>query len=84
MKTDLDNSKKDFRVWWSTGKTQRYFYVDNVDEAKLVYATLSRREQDDESIDYNAGGLEYRGLMGDWSEWYNDYGEDIGEVIDNE
>lgn len=81
----MDDYNKDFRVWWNTDGDEFEFFVDTIDEAKIVLKTLTRRDLQDDTIGYNAGGLEERNHEADeWNEWYDDDGRDITEVMNDE
>lgn len=82
--------KGDLRVWWIPQVPGKPFHVTvkSVDEAKLLLRTLADYDlfQFEHHIkpDYcNAGGLEeFDGQ--EWCEWYNEDGDDIDLVMDNE
>ncbi len=81
----MDNEQLPYRVWWSTNRVMRYFYIEHVWQAKIVYATLVKREQDDLTVDMNAGGLEmFDKLTKEWVEFYDDDGQDISEFYEED
>lgn len=71
-----------YRVWWSTSGVLKYYYVDSIEQAVTVITTLSLREVDDESVDFNFCGLEVKN-KNDWEEYYDEDGCDISDIIDN-
>jgi len=80
--------KSKLRVWWIPQIPMKGFHVPvmTITEAMLILDTLARYDifQYENKIkpDYsNAGGLEVL-EDGEWSEWYNDEGQDIDEVMD--
>ena len=61
-----------------------YLEVKNIKEAKIVLNTLTKRDLNDERITDNVMGLEeFTGnkQAGEWSEYYNEDGENIDEII---
>lgn len=71
------------RVWWNTEQTVRYYYVTTIEDAMKVLSVLTTREMDDDSIEFNASGLEqYDGQ--EWTEYYDDDGRDIQEMMAEE
>jgi len=70
---------EELRVWWNTNSHQRYFPVNNINEALLVIKTLAIREQDDDTVVWNASGLEVK-EDGEWVEYYSRKGFDIKEI----
>ena len=60
-----------------------HFDVNNVDEAIMVINTLIKRDLNDDRITDNMMGLE-EFIDGDWSEYQNEEGMDINELIEEE
>lgn len=81
------NKQGDLRVWWIPQVPMKPFHVavKNIDEAILLLNTLADYDlfQFKNSIkpDYcNMGGFEVF-ENSEWSEWYDEDGNDIDEVI---
>lgn len=76
------------RVWHSTNLFHTEIPVSSIDDAKKIIDMLAESDLNNPNIDYNAFGLEEHDENfpenGGWSEWYNDNGEDIVEVMDSE
>ena len=72
------------RVWWSRNVPNRpkYFKVKDIEEAKRTIEELTQEDLKDKSVEDNVGGLEVF-ENGEWSEYYNDDGQDIMEIIDS-
>lgn len=79
----MDDSLKPLRVWWHSDGDYYEFFVDTVDEAKIVLRVLTHRDLQNKSIGYNAGGLEER-YEGRWEEWQDKDGLNISEVMGEE
>lgn len=83
---EVKPNEGDLRVWWVPNPPREPFYypVKTVDEAKKVIDVLAQYDLYlGELIVANGSGLEvYDGE--DWTEWDNEDGDDIGEVIDND
>lgn len=80
-------SEGSLRLWWIPQVPGKPFYVDvtTIAGAMLVYGTLARYDafQYENFIkpDYsNAGGLEVY-ENGERSEWYDEYGCDLSEIM---
>lgn len=68
------------KVWRSSNKGYVEIQVNNDIEAMRKIDILSRADLLDNSIQWNAFGLlEYQD--GEWSEWYNDNGDSIMDVL---
>ena len=76
--------KDNFRVWWCTSGTITRYYVENIENAKLIINALIIREEDDESIVWNAHGLEKINEYDQWEEYYDEDGLNIEEIMDQE
>ena len=61
-----------------------FYYVGNVEEAIRVIDSEANKQLKSEDIHTNVFGLEVFDADGDqeWSEWYNDMGEDIMQYKD--
>jgi hypothetical protein len=77
------------RVWWIPQVPMHpfYVYVQSPKEAILLLDTLARYDEfqyeNNVKPDYsNAGGLEMF-EDGEWTEWYNEEGQDIDEVMED-
>lgn len=89
---------KRLKVWWIPQVPMKPFEVEvkNIEEAKLLLNTLADYDifQYENNIkpDYcNTGGLsefdpeDYTdGILGSWTEWCNDDGETIDDVMNRE
>jgi len=74
------------RVWWiqNPPNKPRYYPVLNIEQAKETLKNLATRDLKlGARVVANAGGLE---IFEDnkWSEYYNDYGQDIDEIMSEE
>lgn len=58
-----------------------YFNVKSLDEAKEKIDTLAKADLKDNGIGSNVFGLE-EFVDGEWSEYYNDDGMDITEIME--
>jgi len=83
------NEDKKLRVWWIPQVPMKSFYVEvkNVDEAHLLLETLAQYDdfqfKNKVKPDYsNVGGLQ---MFEDdeWTDWYNEDGEDFDEWREN-
>jgi len=81
LKSMNDDSKK-LRVWWNSGGSAVIYYIDKIEDAQIIIDVLSIREVNDDSIDFNAYGVEIL-EDGEWSEWCNDEGFDYDEYIES-
>ncbi|MBA7704103.1 hypothetical protein ES703_112903 [subsurface metagenome] len=74
----------ELRVWWirQVPNEPEYYPVSNIDEAIVKLKELERLDLANPFIETNAGGLEVF-EDDEWTEWHNELGEDIGEVISN-
>lgn len=88
--TNVNVPSGTLRVWWIPQVPGKPFHVpvQDVAQAKLIMQTLARYDlfQYENRIkpDYaNMGGLEVF-EDGEWCEWNNDEGDDIGEVMRQE
>jgi len=80
---------KILRCWWSrSGQEQIYKKVKTIEEAIAWLKKQTKKDLEDESIIWNAGGLmEFdESMVSDdedgWGEFYNEEGQDIMEIID--
>ena len=72
------------RVYWIANAPNKLFRkeVKNIDEAILVLNVLTDYDLYlDDLIDNNAGGLEVF-EDGEWTEYYNEYGDDIFDIME--
>lgn len=77
----MENKK--LQVWWiRNGVTEKHRVLTVEDAIKLIKQFI-KEDLEDKKFVWNAGGLE-EFEDGEWTEWYNDDGEDIMEVIDNQ
>jgi hypothetical protein len=78
-------SNGDLRVWWSyeqdAERIHKHYAVLTPAVAALVLETLANGQVTDDSIEWNAGGLEMF-EDGEWTEWYDEEGRDIREHFD--
>lgn len=84
---------KTLRVWWNRnyGEHVEYHYVDDVNEAKEVIKKLTMSDLVDPDVVSNAHGLEEYNPIENidcsddgWSEYYDEEGRDIEEIMDDE
>jgi len=80
----MTDETKTMRVWWNTGGgLTTYYYIDKIEDAKIITDILSIRELYDESIGFNAYGVEV--LEDDeWNEWYSEEGLDAQEHFESD
>lgn len=71
------------RVWWirEVPNEPEYFEVADVDEAIAKLKELERADLANRFIQTNAGGLEVF-EDGEWTEYYDEEGRDIDDIID--
>lgn len=77
----------DLRAWWNTNGHNKFIKVGNISEAKKLIRKMTNEQVDDESIGFNACGLEQYQDWGEgwqWGEYYNEYGEDIEGIMAKE
>ena len=82
---------KSLRVWWipQVPGIPMYYPVKDVEQAKFTLRLLAEYDlfQFENNIkpDYsNAGGLEEEHDVEGWSCWFNEFGDDIDEVMEEE
>lgn len=82
---ELMNVKEDstLRVWWNSNGETTYYYITDIKQAQTIRNVLAIRELDDESIAFNASGVEVF-EDGEWNEWYSDEGLDVDEYFEGE
>lgn len=72
------------RMWHNRNGVNEFHAVGSPEEAMKLIDSLSASDLKDDSVSFNAFGLEVydesTGRLG-WSEWYKD-GEDIIEIMD--
>ena len=70
------------RVWWSRNvpSKARYFKVNDVEEAKKKIEELTQEDLKNKLVEDNVGGLEIF-EDGKWSEYYNEDGNDIMQIL---
>lgn len=71
------------RVYWIRDGKSTYFNVKDVEEAKKVIERETQKDLRDPHVTWNASGLEVF-EDGEWSEYYNDEGLDIKEVMEED
>ena len=79
--------KMRYKVWNSINAPNEMhtYKVDSVDEAKRLINQLTTEQLHDSSVLDNAFGLEwYDETEQEWSEWYDEFGDCILEVMENE
>lgn len=72
-------------VWWSAGHSTLHIHVKDIEEAKVVLATLALRDLSlDDCITDNAGFVEIFTEAQEWECHVNDDGSDIddGPIFD--
>jgi hypothetical protein len=76
-----ENMKKQkLRLWWNTNGHNKYYKVNSVEEAEILFSDLSWKQLSDESIIFNAGGLEIF-EDNEWCEYYNEDGLDLSDIM---
>ena len=72
----------ELHVWWVTNPPNlaQYYPVESVEEAMGKLKELTDAELLDSSVYSNAGGLEVF-EDGGWTEYYDDEGRDIDEIM---
>ena len=73
--------KKSLQAWWCRDGITTYKTVKSEREAIVWLNEQTHLDLEDESITWNASGLE-EFIDGDWSEYYNEDGLDIKEIIE--
>ena len=77
-----------FRVWWwrfrkGGSRGIEYIEVKDVDEAKRIIKELKKEDLENPFVSCNAGGLKILEKR-EWSEYHDEEGRDILEIIENE
>jgi hypothetical protein len=78
----LVDTSKTLRVWWNSNGNVTHYYIDEIDEAKVILNVLAVREMDDTTIVFNASGVEVLDEDNEWVEWYSDWGLDVEEYFE--
>jgi hypothetical protein len=80
---EVMTKKKQFRVWWirNPPSQAKHYPVKDIDEAINKLKELTQFDLKSERVSSNAGGLEVL-EDGDWSEYYDDNGNDIDAIIE--
>lgn len=85
-------SKYPMRVWhWYRGEEDmlgfefriNYYGANSVDEARYIIGVLGQGDLENLAIQANAFGLQIQDGVS-WTEWLDEEGQDIMEVIDDE
>ncbi len=71
------------RVWYKSNLAEYNYSVANLDAAKLKINTLAECDLKNRNIEWNVMGLEVF-EDGEWSEWYNEDGQGIDDIIDGD
>lgn len=61
-----------------------FYLVNSVDDAKKKIDELTQVQLDDVSVFSNAFGLEEQNEDGSWSEWYDEFGNSLLDVMDQD
>ena len=76
------------RVWANVNGYAKYYPVETVEEAKVLITAMANSQLEDDSVDFNAFGLEVLEELDEdtleWCEYFNDLGEDITLILYNE
>ncbi len=72
-----------YRVWCVNNAGKQEFMVNSPAKAKKLIDKLALEQLKDESIMFNAFGLEVY-EDGEWSEWYDENGDGIDEAVEAE
>jgi hypothetical protein len=84
---NMKPKQNDLRVWWARNvpitkqNPAVYYPVCNVNEAVDKLKELAKKDLKDPKVSDNVGGLEVF-QDGEWSEYYDDTGNDIDEIIE--
>jgi hypothetical protein len=82
---DWGNKKVDkkLRVWYvkNPPRDPKHFPVDSVEQAIAKIDEMAKRDLEDPRVTDNAFGLEIC-EDGEWTEYYDEKGEDIFEIIE--
>ena len=90
MAKEKEPKKGDLQVWSRSNKEPRNKRVGSVKEAIEWIQRWSKKELHDNSIEYNAFGLEVFeevSMSSDelgWCEYYDKHGRDVMEIIDED
>lgn len=76
--------KPRYRVWRQAQEGCSFYAVKDIEEAKQVIDALVQTDLVDEDVVWNAFGLEEFEADGKYHEWYNDWGESITDLADEE
>lgn len=80
----MRDESKTMRLWWNTGGgLTTYYYIDKIEDARIIIDILSIRELNDESISFNSCGVEVL-EDNEWNEWYSEEGLDAQEHFESE
>lgn len=73
------------RVWWihNPPSKPKHYPVDSIEEAINTIKKLTAADLVAPQVEANAGGLEVL-ENGEWSEYYNGYGQDIMDIMDEQ
>ncbi len=71
------------RVWWNRNGKQTTYKVNTVEEAIKKLDELANADLKNKYVSWNAGGLEVL-EDGEWCEWYDENGNDIEDLMNNE
>ena len=74
----------ELRVWWirNVPNEPSYYKIDTVEEAVKKINALAEDDLRDPLITSNASGFEVF-EDGEWTEYYDELGRDIDEIINN-
>jgi len=74
---------KELRVWWIRNVPNKpiHYQVKDIDEAKKKINELTQDDLKNKFVEDNVGGLEIFENE-EWSEYYNDEGQDIMKIMD--
>lgn len=76
----MRDTTKTMRVWWSSNGKSTYYYIDKIDDARIILDVLALREVDDDSVILNMSDVEVL-EDGEWSSWYSEDGSSTDEYF---
>ena len=78
----MRDTTKTMRVWWYSNDKTTYYYIDTIDDARIIIDVLALRELQDETIIFNTYDVEVL-EDGEWSSWYDEDGNDADEYFNS-
>lgn len=75
----LQDKSKKMRVYWNSDTDISYYYIDNIEEVKIIFDILTIKDLASESIIWNIQGVQVLNEDNEWEEWFDDEGCDYNE-----